>query len=164
MNIFGKLGYFDYLIEDKEEGAERLENIEALFSDALNYIKNNQDGTFIDYLNNITLQSAQDEMGSGDFVSLMTVHTAKGLEYPYVFVVGLNEGVFPSNRSLEENGYIGLEEERRLCYVAFTRAEKRLYLSCNADYSYVLQAKKSPVVSLKKRNLTLKFTVTITHL
>lgn len=148
-----EVGYFDYLVEDKEEGAERLENIEALFSDALNYIKNNQDGTFIDYLNNITLQSAQDEMGSGDFVSLMTVHTAKGLEYPYVFVVGLNEGVFPSNRSLEENGYIGLEEERRLCYVAFTRAEKRLYLSCNADYSYVLQAKKIPSRFFKEAKL-----------
>jgi hypothetical protein len=61
-----------------------------------------------------------------------------------VFVVGLNEGVFPSERTLTENAYLGLEEERRLCYVALTRAKEKLYLSCNGEYSYVIQSRKVP--------------------
>ena len=70
----------------------------------------------------------------------MTVHTAKGLEYPVVFVVRFNEGVFPNNRALTEGGYLALEEERRLAYVAMTRAMKKLYLTFSSDYSYVIGA------------------------
>ena len=68
----------------------------------------------------------------------MTVHTAKGLEYPVVFVVRFNEGVFPNNRALTEGGYLALEEERRLAYVAMTRAMQRLYLTFSNDFSYVV--------------------------
>jgi DNA helicase-2/ATP-dependent DNA helicase PcrA len=62
------------------------------------------------------------------------------LEFDYVFVIGLNEGVFPSSRAMDEEGFRGLEEERRLCYVAFTRARKKLFLSCNKSYSFVLDS------------------------
>jgi DNA helicase-2/ATP-dependent DNA helicase PcrA len=67
----------------------------------------------------------------------MTAHTAKGLEYPIVFVVRLNQGVFPNNRAMEENGFKAMEEERRLAYVAMTRAKERLYLTCCQGFSYV---------------------------
>ena len=92
-------------------------------------------------------------MVDGDFITMMTVHTAKGLEYPYVFVVGLNEGVFPSMRTLEENPVLGLEEERRLCYVAFTRAMKELFVSCNREFSYVANGNKVPSRFFKEAGL-----------
>ena len=74
----------------------------------------------------------------------MTVHTAKGLEYPIVFVVRFNQGVFPNNRALTEGGYLALEEERRLAYVAMTRAMKKLYLTFASDYSYVIGGSLTP--------------------
>jgi len=82
--------------------------------------------------------SAQDDMQDGDHVTLMTAHTAKGLEFPVVFVVRLDQGIFPSNRALLEGGYIAEEEERRLAYVAFTRAKERLYLTFSGGYNYVV--------------------------
>lgn len=136
------LGYFDYLAEDDDKG--RVDNVNALFDDILAYMKENPQSGFDEYLQNVSLTSAQDDIADGDYVSLMTVHTAKGLEFKDVFLVGLNEGVFPSERTLSENAYIGLEEERRLCYVAFTRAKEKLYLSCNGEYSFIIQARKVP--------------------
>ena len=109
-----------------------------MFDDILTYVKNNPDSTFQSYLENAMLQTSQDEIKDGDFISLMTVHVAKGLEFKYVFVIGLNQGVFPSDRTTIESGEDGLEEERRLCYVAFTRAKQKLHVSCNRSYSYVL--------------------------
>ena len=130
-------GYLDYLMKE-DDGDERIENVKALFSDIRHFLQTNPDSTFDEYLQNISLLSAQDEMVQGDHVTLMTVHTAKGLEYPVVFVVRFNEGVFPNNRALTEGGYLALEEERRLAYVAMTRAMQRLYLTFSSDYSYVL--------------------------
>ena len=71
----------------------------------------------------------------------MTVHVAKGLEFDYVFVVSMAEGIFPSERTIIESGHDGEEEERRLCYVAFTRARKKLFVSYNSSYSFILQGK-----------------------
>ena len=104
-------------------------------------------------MQNITLYTMQDEIKSGDYVTLMTVHVAKGLEYPNVFVLGLNDGVFPNNRSVMEGGSIALEEERRLAYVAFTRAEHRLFLSCSNEYSYILDGRKVPSMFFKEADL-----------
>ncbi|MDD2398061.1 MAG: 3'-5' exonuclease [Bacilli bacterium] len=137
------VGYFDFL-KKPGEGTDRLENINALIDDVRSYLKDNPTSNFEEYLQNVTLLSAQDDMDESNRLLLMTVHTAKGLEFPYIFVFGLNEGVFPSNRTLEESAYLGEEEERRLCYVAFTRAKKELYLSCNNDYSFVLSARNRP--------------------
>ena len=80
----------------------------------------------------------------------MTVHTAKGLEYPVVFVVRFNNGVFPHIRSALESGYKGIEEERRLAYVAMTRAKERLYLTLASDFSYVLGGALTPSQFIKE--------------
>ena len=132
--------YYNYLLKE-DDGDERCENVRALFADLRHYLETNPEAHFSDYLQNIALLSSQDEMISGEFVSMMTVHTAKGLEYPVVFIVRVNESVFPHMRSQIESGYQGLEEERRLFYVAMTRAKKLLYLTFSNDYSYVAGGK-----------------------
>ncbi len=136
-------GYLEYLMKE-DDGDERIENVKALFSDVRHFLQTNPDSTFDEYLQNISLLSAQDDMLEGDFVTFMTVHTAKGLEYPVVFVVRFNQGVFPNNRALTEGGYLALEEERRLAYVAMTRAKEKLYLTFSSDYSYVLGGSLTP--------------------
>lgn len=135
------LGYFDYLSSDDETAEERLGNVKTLLENIVDYLKDNPESNFEEYLQNATLQTSQDEIKDGDYVSLMTIHVAKGLEFDYVFVVSMVEGVFPSERTVLESGHDGEEEERRLCYVAFTRAKKKLFVTCNSSYSFVLQAK-----------------------
>ena len=130
-------GYLDYLMKE-DDGDERVDNVKALFSDVRHFLQSNPDSKFEEYLQNISLLSSQDDIIDGDFVTFMTVHTAKGLEYPVVFVVRFNQGVFPNNRALTEGGYLALEEERRLAYVAMTRAMKKLYFTFSSDYSYVI--------------------------
>ena len=136
-----ELGYFDYLASDDETAEEKLGNVKTLLENIVDFLKQNPESTFEEYLQNATLQTSQDEIKDGDYVSLMTVHVAKGLEFDYVFVVSMIDGVFPSERTIVESGHDGEEEERRLCYVAFTRAKKRLYVSCNTSYSFVLASK-----------------------
>ena len=130
------IGYFKYL-EDDDDAEERIDNVKTLFADMLDFIKKNPDDGFATWLENCTLATSQDDMTDDNYVSLMTVHTAKGLEFDHVFIIGLAEGVFPNQRAINEEGRDGLEEERRLAYVAFTRAKKKLYLSMNSGYSYV---------------------------
>ena len=151
-----KLGYFDYLSEDEETYEDRSKNVQSLFDDVQNFVKNNPESGFDEYLQNVSLLSAQDEMSDTESVSLMTVHTAKGLEFPYVFVISLNDGIFPSQKALFDNPFEGLEEERRLCYVAFTRAMKRLYVTANKEYSHTLQAQKVISRFFKEAGLTIK--------
>jgi DNA helicase-2/ATP-dependent DNA helicase PcrA len=137
------MGYLQSLKEDDDEEG-RLENVQTLFSDMENFIKENNEAGFEGYLENVALTSSQDELDHDEYVSLMTIHTAKGLEFDYVYVIGLNEGVFPSLRTMDEHAYLGLEEERRLCYVAFTRAKLHLSLTCSADYSFVISGNLIP--------------------
>jgi DNA helicase-2/ATP-dependent DNA helicase PcrA len=116
------------LKEDKLEGGERLENLAELVSLASRYDKMPAPGGLEQFLESAALASDQDELKEDqNRVRLMTVHAAKGLEFLYVFIVGLEEGLFPYAR--EEDGTSGVEEERRLMYVALTRAQKKLYLS-----------------------------------
>lgn len=130
------IGYIDYLSSlEEEDDNDRVANVMALLDDVASYFKEFPEGKFIDYLNNISLLSGQDDINGGDTVSLMTVHTAKGLEFDTVFVISLAQFVFPNNRAIEERSN-GLEEERRLCYVAFTRAQNRLFVSYNRSYNY----------------------------
>ena len=143
------VGYQDYLLKE-EDGDERLENVKALFGDIRHFLKSNPESTFDEYLQNVALLSAQDEVVDEDFVTLMTVHTAKGLEYPVVFVIRFNNGIFPNQRAVTESGYSGMEEERRLAYVAMTRAKERLYLTFAGDYSYVLGGNLLPSQFLKE--------------
>ena len=148
-DMIWSVGYQEHLRKE-DDGDERIENVKALFEDIRHYLKNNPSSTFDGYLQNIALLSAQDEIVDGDHVTLMTVHTAKGLEYPVVFVLRFNQGVFPNQRAMLEGGYIAMEEERRLAYVAMTRAKKKLYLTLAMDYSYVLQGSLIPSQFLKE--------------
>lgn len=141
-DLISDIGYYDYL-KSLDEGEERIENVKSLFDDLRHYLSNNADAKFEEYLQNVALVSAQDDIVEGDHVTLMTVHTAKGLEFPVVFVVKMNQGIFPSNRALMEGGYTAEEEERRLAYVAFTRAKERLYLTYSGGYNYVVGANLS---------------------
>ena len=148
-DMIWSLGYQEYL-QKEDDGDERIENVRALFEDIRHFLKNNPESTFDEYLQNIALISSQDELVDGDFVTLMTVHTAKGLEYPVIFVVRFNQGVFPNMRAMNEGGYLAIEEERRLAYVAMTRAKQKLYLTLAQDYSYVIQGSLVPSQFLKE--------------
>ncbi len=124
-----KTGYFEYLKEayDQTEAEARAENLRELLGTAEEHVKESPDKSLRAYLHTISLRTELDEEGkSGNAVTLMTVHAAKGLEYPVVFVTGLEDGVFPHFSSKE--GTL-LEEERRLFYVAMTRAKERLFIS-----------------------------------
>ncbi len=134
------IGYYDYLAEKEDDSDDRIENVKSLIDDIRSYLKNNPDSTFDEYLQNVTLFTSQDELDSETpQVNLMTVHTAKGLEFDYVYLVGFMEGVFPNARSLLDGDQKKqLEEERRLAYVAFTRARKELLITYNNDFNYSL--------------------------
>ena len=136
-DLLKQVGYIDMLSEDEEENENRLQNIDELASVLMDIQKETPEKGIEEILQDIALYSAQDDIMEGNYVSLMTVHTAKGLEFPVVFVVGLGEGVFPNQRAVFEKTD-GLEEERRLCYVAVTRAKKECYLTSNTGYSFVL--------------------------
>lgn len=120
--------YAEELIrENTVESKSRLENVREFSSVALNFEMMNDSSDLTDFLAQISLLSDVDKTEEGDdCVTLMTMHSAKGLEFPVVFVVGMEDGLFPSMRSIEDGN---LEEERRLCYVAVTRAERKLYLT-----------------------------------
>ena len=143
------IGYYIYL-QELDEGEDRIENVKSLFEDIRHFLQQNPEATFDDYLQNVALASAQDEMKEGDKVTLMTAHTAKGLEFPIVFIVRFNQGVFPNNRALFEDGFKAMEEERRLAYVAMTRAKKRLYITLSNSYSYVTKSELSESQFLKE--------------
>lgn len=126
------LDYFGYkeMIRglNYSESEERMSNIEELKNVAHNYAVNNETPSLGDFLQNISLQSDVDNIGNDQGkVMLMTVHASKGLEFPIVYVVGLEDGVFPHERSMGNS--FEMEEERRLMYVAMTRAKKQLILS-----------------------------------
>ena len=101
-------------------------------------------------MQNVALVSAQDDIKDEDRITLMTVHTAKGLEFPVVFIVRFNQGVFPNNRALFEDGFKAMEEERRLAYVAMTRAKERLYLTLASGFSYVTKSELGESQFLKE--------------
>lgn len=110
------------------QGESRKENVGQFLTAAKEYVDDNPDGTLQDFLENVALVSDVDEFESSESkVTLMTLHAAKGLEFPVVFLVGLDEGLFPHSRTLMDSSQI--EEERRLAYVGITRAEQQLYVT-----------------------------------
>jgi DNA helicase-2/ATP-dependent DNA helicase PcrA len=149
------IGYFDYLKDDENPDEDRIGNVNALFDDISHFINTHPESTFQEYLQNVTLLTSQDDMNAGNYVSLMTIHIAKGLEFDYVFVISMNEGAFPSMRAEMESGRDATEEERRLAYVAMTRAKKQLFCSCNTAYSYVTDSHAIPSRFFKEAGLTL---------
>ena len=112
----------------EREGVERLENLDELINAATNFVHEAEDDSLLLFLSHASLEAGEHQAAGGqDALQLMTVHSAKGLEFHSVFLSGLEEGLFPHDNSRNETG--GLEEERRLMYVALTRARRRLYLS-----------------------------------
>ena len=124
-------GYGEMLDKDAEhdpQGESRKENVGEFLSVAKDYMDSNPDGNLQDFLENVALVSDVDDFESSDSkVTLMTLHSAKGLEFPVVFLAGLDEGLFPHSRTLMDPEQI--EEERRLAYVGITRAERQLYVT-----------------------------------
>ena len=122
-------GYEAELIKDKNpENESRLENIYEFIGVAKEFEEEEAEHTLADFLDSIALVADVDNLEDGtEAVTLMTMHNAKGLEYPVVFIVGMEEGLFPSKRLMDEDK--GVEEERRLCYVAITRAKQELILT-----------------------------------
>ena len=126
--LLNESGYYEFLRADKTyEGAARLENLEELMSAIKQFEESETEPTLLKFLETITLDTTTEE-ANGELVSLMTVHGSKGLEYPYVFLIGAEENIFPSYKSLEA-GPVAIEEERRLFYVAMTRAMKQLTIT-----------------------------------
>ena len=125
--ILMESGYYENLVAEKSyESQARLENLDELLSAIKQFEDLNEGASLLSFLETITLDTSTEEEDVKE-VSMMTIHGAKGLEYLYVFVVGAEENVFPSYMSID-NGDEGIEEERRLFYVAMTRAMKKLYI------------------------------------
>ena len=126
--VIGKTGYIDYLEQSYEgDSEERLENIDELVNAASEYDNSNPEGSLQGFLEEVALISDIDKWDDQtDTVTLMTLHAAKGLEFPVVFIAGLEEGLLPHSQSKDSDDDI--EEERRLCYVGITRAQRDLFL------------------------------------
>ena len=126
-----KTGYMDALKEEKTiESENRIENLEEFLTVAMEFEKEEVDNSLSNFLEGMTLSSDIDNVDdTQESVTLMTLHSAKGLEFPVVFLVGMEEGIFPGYKSIGDES--ALEEERRLCYVGITRAKENLFLSCS---------------------------------
>jgi DNA helicase-2/ATP-dependent DNA helicase PcrA len=141
-------GYADLLAKldrEKEEGEKGIDNVGELISSAAEFDRENPEGTLEEYLANVSLVSDADHMkGAGGAVTLMTLHAAKGLEFPVVAMIGLEDGILPHSRARDNVNE--LEEERRLCFVGITRAQQRLILA-KAQYRTVRGLRERTITS-----------------
>ena len=139
-------GLFEKIIEEsglrksyeESQEVERVENLKELIDDAKEFSETYPESSLEEYLQLVSLYGDRDETLSSDYVQLMTVHAAKGLEFDTVFVSDMNDGIFPNERAMND-GPRGIEEERRLAYVAFTRAKNRLFITEAGGFSFILQ-------------------------
>jgi DNA helicase-2/ATP-dependent DNA helicase PcrA len=169
---FNDTGFNDYVIKEDKKNEEKLsytassssskmDNVQEfirsltqfLGTEAVDDDGSTRPSTLEDYLMDVALQSDQDSMSDTDQVSLMTGHVSKGLEFPYVFVTGLNQMIFPTTHALMNTGRAAIEEERRLLYVCMTRAKKRLYLSSFSGINFRNGCPYTPSMFLKELNL-----------
>ena len=153
-HIIDKTGVKNDLRTDPK--SERLENVEDLLNSIKYYeqVNENEAISLTTYLQDIALFTNADYNKEMKGVKLMTIHQAKGLEFPYVFICGLTEGIFPSHRTIRERRKNGEEEERRLMYVALTRAEKRLFLTDSGGYNFSTKRDKTPsrfILEIKRK-------------
>lgn len=139
--IWDKTGYLEELYaENTIESQGRIENLQELYSAAVEFENANEDKSLDAFLEGVALVSDQDNLSESGGVVLMTLHTAKGLEFPVVFIAGFEQGIFPHSSAIrsyqEEDSFSSeqrndeMEEERRLCYVGITRAKEMLYVTC----------------------------------
>ncbi|WP_295157108.1 ATP-dependent helicase [uncultured Brachyspira sp.] len=137
--------------DTKEQGAKKIENIESLMNGILEYEKSNKNATLKNYLDRILLMSIEEqneEENKKKGIMLMSIHAAKGLEFPYVYICGMEDGIIPHHKSSSE---MEIEEERRLCYVAMTRAKKHLTLTyCRSRIKMGKKLECTPSVFLKE--------------
>ncbi|MBQ6181867.1 MAG: UvrD-helicase domain-containing protein [Ruminococcus sp.] len=144
--VLDKTGYMDYL-KTLENPDTKIENVQELRSSMAKYMQEADEPTLGGFLEEVALFSEADrDDGTDDKVTLMTVHSAKGLEYDNIFVIGMDDGIFPSSRSFDSEA--DMEEERRLAYVAITRAKKKLYLT---------NASQRMLFGQTQRNVTSRF-------
>ena len=131
-SIMKDTGYIEELkTENTEESLARIENVEELLTKIVTYEESTDEPTLAGFLEEVALIADIDSLeNSSDYVVLMTIHSAKGLEFPRVYLSGMEDGVFPSYMCLNSDDPTDIEEERRLCYVAITRAMKKLTISC----------------------------------
>ena len=147
--ILEKTGYkIELEMEGTDEAASRLENIKELRNKIATYMQEVEVPTLVELLEEISLVADTDvDEEDDDRVTLMTLHSAKGLEFPVVFIVGMEERLFPSGMAMDSGDPDAVEEERRLCYVGITRAKEELYLSSttcrmiNGERSYPMQSR-----------------------
>jgi DNA helicase-2/ATP-dependent DNA helicase PcrA len=164
-----KIGYYKYIeTKFKEDKDERIENIKEFINMVVNFVRETENADLTTLLTQISLITSVDEAKDDNRVSLMTLHAAKGLEFPIVFLVGLEEGILPHFKSLDSTA--DTEEERRLCYVGVTRAKQKLFLTTAlrrtkfgsfnttrpsrflsemqiSEYNRVKEEKRTPVIS-----------------
>ncbi|MBI5234048.1 MAG: ATP-binding domain-containing protein, partial [Deltaproteobacteria bacterium] len=147
-------GYIAMLTQEGgEEALERIHNLHELISAIKDFELSVKDAALSDFLDHVALITDLDAYDNDkNRVTLMTMHSAKGLEFPFVFMAGMEEGLFPHDRSLDSQGE--LEEERRLCYVGMTRAMERLFLS---------SAQTRTLFAAKKRQMRSRFINEIDH-
>ncbi|MBR5442484.1 MAG: ATP-binding domain-containing protein, partial [Clostridia bacterium] len=127
-DVITETGYMSSLDLDKETADERKQNVMELLANLVRYMEENEGGTLTGFLEEIALLSDIDNYNAdSESAVLMTLHSAKGLEFPVVFIVGMEEGLFPGNQVMYDPSEI--EEERRLCYVGITRAKEKLYIT-----------------------------------
>ena len=148
--LIDKIKYIDYIKENYDDAEARIENIDEFKNSILELENVVGELRLNEYLENVSLISATDDLEEkSDYVKLMTIHNSKGLEFPIVFLVGFENEIFPGSKAMFEEKE--MEEERRLCYVALTRAEKKLYLShATIRFVYGQDRLSTPSVFLKE--------------
>lgn len=144
--VLTKTGYLNYL-KNQENGESKIENVEELRTSIIRYMEQSDEPTLNGFLEETALfTDADEDDGGNDRVALMTIHSAKGLEFDNVFLIGMEDGIFPGSRSLDSEEE--MEEERRLAYVAITRAKKQLYIT---------SAGRRMIFGQTQRNVTSRF-------
>ena len=144
--VLTKTGYLNYL-KNQENGESKIENVEELRTSIIRYMEQSDEPTLSGFLEETALfTDADEDDGGNDRVALMTIHSAKGLEFDNVFLIGMEDGIFPGSRSLDSEEE--MEEERRLAYVAITRAKKQLYIT---------SAGRRMIFGQTQRNVTSRF-------
>lgn len=150
--------------ENTPESKARIENLQEFYSAAVEFEETSEDRSLSAFLEKVALVSDQDQLNESGGVTFMTLHTAKGLEFPVVFIAGVEEGIFPHFSAMEDNDE--LEEERRLCYVGITRAKKNLFMTCarqrmmfgrtmfNAVSSFIEEIPEELIENLSQKNET----------
>ena len=128
--ILEETKYIEWIDDGSEQATYKKENIKELVNVTSEYSRTHTENSleiFLQDINLIEQEQSKNDDGTGNYVNLMTLHSSKGLEFDYVFIVGIEEGILPHSRSFVDEK--GLEEERRLCYVGITRAKEKLFLS-----------------------------------